>query len=87
MRTVIIAFLAGSLPLLSYAHPNAPRNTAETVKLETKAEKTAEAEKAKPDGKEMPLCASPATSTWNPVVAGWMCKPTLWAGAATRDAG
>jgi hypothetical protein len=84
MRTVIIAFIAGSLPLLSYAHPNVPRERAETAKVETKSLKTSEAEKPK---QETPLCASPEISTWNPAAAGWMCKPTLWAGADPGKAG
>ncbi|MDP3740291.1 MAG: hypothetical protein Q8R02_23090 [Hyphomonadaceae bacterium] len=85
MRTVIIAFIAGSLPLLSYAHPNVPKGErTQPPKVEMKGEKIAEAVKPK---QEMPLCASPEISTWNPAVAGWMCQPTLWAGTDAGKAG
>lgn len=84
MRTVIIAFIAGSLPLLSYAYPNVPKGErTQPAKTETKAERTAEAVTPK---QEMPLCAT-ETSTWNPVAAGWMCKATMWAETGAGKAG
>lgn len=84
MRIVVIAFIAGSLPMLSYAHPNVPRERTASTKVEGKSVKTSETEKPK---HEAPLCASPEISTWNPAVAGWMCNPTLWAGADTSRVG
>lgn len=92
MRTVVIALIAGSLPLLSYAHPNVPKhaNTLQYERTEirdapiVKVEKTAEVEKR--DDREK-LCASAEISAWNPAAAGWMCKATMWAASGTNTAG
>ena len=86
MRTVVIALIAGSLPLLSYAHPNVLKHE----RTETRdapianVEKTAEVEKR--DDKEK-LCASAEISAWNPAASGWMCKATMWAASGANKPG
>ena len=86
MRTVVIALIAGSLPLLSYAHPNVPKH-ANTLQYERTEIRDAPIVKVEKRDDREKLCASAEISAWNPAAAGWMCKATMWAASGTNTAG